>query len=330
MAWTTQKTNNWYKDKGWIVGFNYVTSSAINSTEMWDADTFDSVTIQKEFEMASKIGFNSCRVFLQYLVWEKEQKEFIKNFDTFLAIAANNNITVMPTLFDDCAFSHKEPFLGKQDEPVLGIHNSGWTPSPGFLIADDRAYLNKLQMYFKSIINKYRNDPRIIAWDLYNEPGNSGRNEKCLDLLLKSFEWARDCNPSQPLTAGVWAWKEFDLKCEELSDVISFHDYMKLDVTKERIEEFKKCGRPMFCTEWLHRIEGNNIETHMPFYKENNIAIYNWGLVQGKTQTNLSWREEDNCQNSQPAIWQHDILRSDLTPYSPFEINFIKEITSKK
>jgi len=330
MVWTTEKANNWYKNKGWIVGFNYVTSNAINSTEMWQSETFDPDTIQKELKIASQIGFNSCRVFLQYLVWENEQAQFIKNFDTFLEIAEKHNITVMPILFDDCAFSNKEPYLGKQLEPTFGIHNSGWTPSPGFLIADNNDYSNKLEAYLKTIVNTYKDDSRIIAWDLYNEPGNSGRNEKCLNLLLKSFDWARECNPSQPLTSGIWVWKDFDLKCVDLSDVISFHDYKTLDITKERIENLKQYSRPMFCTEWLHRIEGNSIETHMRFFKANNIAIYNWGLVEGKTQTNLSWNKEENLQNGQPEIWQHDILRSDLTPYIPEEVTFIKSITSTK
>lgn len=324
--WSVEQANKWYTDKKWIVGCNYVPATAVNSTEMWQSGSFDRETISKELRLAKESGFNSCRVFLQYILWESEREKMLENFETFLTIAKLNEITVMPILFDDCAFDNRDPYLGKQDDPVPGVHNSRWTPSPGMANADNLEIYPKLEQYVKEIISLYKEDERIIVWDLYNEPGNSERGEKSWILLEKVFEWARACEPSQPLTAGVWCFSEFDRKCAELSDVISFHSYLSYDKTLAQIESLKVYNRPLFCTEWLFREGENKIETHMPLFKENKVGIYNWGLVKGKTQTNLSWATMQGHPNPNPIVWQHDLFDENHKPYSQEEIDFIKKI----
>jgi hypothetical protein len=326
--WSADKANEWYRDKKWIMGFNYVTSTAVNSTEMWQSESFDVSAIERELALSSRYGYNSCRVFLQYLVWREEGDVFLRNFDRFLGIAHKNGIRALPILFDDCAFAGKEPFLGKQDDPRPGVHNSGWTPSPGFTAADDPACEGSLRSYVQTLAAAHRDDPRIIAWDLYNEPGNSGREGKTLPLLTKTFAWARECNPAQPLTSGIYLWKDFDLACAGLSDIISFHDYGSLENTKTRIASLQQYGRPLLCTEWLHRPNGNRIETHMPLFKSENIGAYHWGLVRGKTQTHLNWDRSKN-RDGETSPWQHDIFTQDLQPYREKEAAFIKDISGK-
>ncbi|MCL2833136.1 MAG: glycoside hydrolase family 5 protein [Treponema sp.] len=328
--WSAEKAARWYKEKPWILGFNYVTSTAVNSTEMWQSETFDAPVIEREMALACGTGYNSCRVFLQYLVWKNEGDRFLANFSKFLEICGKNNISVMPIFFDDCAFSGREPYCGKQDDPVPGIHNSGWTASPGFTAADDPNAQNDLKAYVQTITDRFKNDRRIIAWDLYNEPGNSGRNEKCLPLLRNVFVWARECNPIQPLTAGLWAFNEdFNNIIPEVCDIISFHDYTGIIKTQERIAMLKKFGRPVLCTEWLHRFNVNTFESHLPVYKSAGLGVYQWGLVNGKTQTHLNWDKSKNTE-AMPKIWQHDIFTKDLQPYSPDEISLIKKLSPGK
>ena len=326
--WSAEKANEWYETKAWILGFNYITSTAVNSTEMWQSESFDVSTIDKELAAAAQCGYNSCRVFLQYLVWKNEGERFLANFECFLDSCKKINMSVLPIFFDDCAFSSREPYLGKQDDPKPGIHNSGWTASPGFTIADDPSCHENLRLYVQTIVKRFKDDERILAWDLYNEPGNSNRKNKSHGLLNNSFTWARQCNPSQPLTTGIWAYKNFDEIVLGLSDIISFHDYTTIDVTKDRIAMLKNYNRPMLCTEWLHRPNANTFESHMPLYKSENIGIYQWGLVNGKTQTHLDWDKEKN-KIASPKIWQHDIFTKDLKPYSTEEIALIKKISGK-
>lgn len=325
--WTKEQACAWMRQHPWVVGFNYVPAYAVNSTEMWQQERFDIEQIRRELTAAATVGYNACRVFLPYILWHGEHDSFMRNVETFVETAGELAIAVVPVLFDDCAFSHKEPYLGVQNDPVKGIHNSGWTPSPGFTVSDDLSARESLKHYVCELVTRYAHDERILFWDLYNEPGNSDREEKCLPLLHDSFEWARECSPDQPLTACVWIWKAFDLECLALSDVISYHDYTELETTKKRVEPLLADGRPVFCTEWLHREAGNHFETHLPYYQEHGIGIFQWGLVQGRTQTNLSWQAEKNCFDGQPAVWQHDVFFPDLRAYRPCELELLAKET---
>ena len=332
MKWSNKEANKWYEETGWIIGFNYLPSTAVNSTEMWQQETYDGKIIKKELRLAADSGFNSCRVFLPFLVWEMQRNKFMENLIDFCNIAGSCGLSVMPVLFDDCAFSGKEPYPGAQDAPRYGVHNSGWTSCPGSKIADDPAKEQILSEYIKSVISTFKNNKQIIVWDLYNEPGNNNRETKCLPLLEKAFQWARAADPIQPLTACIWEFndghisKEYNLRFAELSDVISYHDYFPLSESEKIIEKLKKHNRPLLCTEWLHRPAGNTFESHLPLYKRESVGIYNWGLVTGKTQTNLNWDTMTGKPDALPKLWQHDIFYPNGTPYDEEEIRLIRNI----
>jgi len=333
--WNKEAAWKWWDEHDWPVGANYVTSDAVNDIEMWMNDTFNPKLIDKELGWAADIGFNTVRVFLSYVVWQHEQAVFENNFETFLRLAAKNQLTVLPILFDDCAFDFgSEPVYGQQPEPVPGVHNSRWVPSPGFAVQDDPVQFALCQDYVDAIVGKHAKDERIFAWDLYNEPGNTGRFAKCLPLLTAVFDWARAHHPVQPLTAGVWTFAEDEEKvnrfCWENSDIISLHAYTDLDRTKQLIAQAKDHGRPVMITEWLHRPNKNTIEDHLPFFHEEKIGIWQWGLVRGKTQTNLSWNTMNGgTPEPDPVLWQHDVLQSDGTAYCSAEIELYKKLTGK-
>ena len=116
--WTEQRVWDWYRDTGAIVGCNYLPRTAVNMTEMWQADTFDPKTIHQELGWAHKAGYNSIRVFLQYIVWLDDPAGMKQRIEKLLAIADKHQISVMLVPFCDCAFSGNEPFLGKQNDFV--------------------------------------------------------------------------------------------------------------------------------------------------------------------------------------------------------------------
>jgi len=327
MNFSIDDTWEWYKSKQWICGFNYVTSSAVNSTEMWQRETFDPQTIERELGWAENIGFNSCRVFMQYLVWENDKDGMIKRLEKFLDIAGNRNISVMPIFFDDCAFSGKQPYLGKQDDPIPGVHNSGWTPSPGFDRVVDRSCWNQLEQYVTSIVSYFANDKRIILWDIYNEPGNSDMGDKSLPLTQEAFKWAKNSQPEQPISVGIWhdGLKNINEVIIELSDIVTFHNYGDLTAVKSHIADLKSLGRPLICTEWMRRTGGSFFKTHLPIFKAENVGCYCWGLVNGKIQTHFPWGSQPGA--IEPKIWFHDVLKPNGEPYDAEEVKTIKEYT---
>jgi len=330
--WSQQKAQDWYKQQPWLVGCNFSPSTAINQLEMWQADTFDPATIDRELGWAESIGMNTVRVYLHDLLWEQDSKGFLERIDLFLSICKKHNIRPLLVFFDSCW--DPNPRLGKQPEPKPHIHNSGWVQSPHPDVIKDPKKLDALEPYVKGVLKRFKNDPRVLFWDLYNEPGNRQEDNDSLVLLKKVFTWARQVNPSQPLTAGLWKEKyekeqltELNRYMAENSDVITFHAYDDLDKTKYKFDNLKLYGRPVICTEYMARTNGNTFAEHLPYFKENHIGAYNWGLVAGKTQTQYPWESWKKKFTAEPEVWFHDIFRPDGSPYDPAEVELFKKLT---
>ena len=68
--WSKEKVREWYQEQPWLVGTNFIPSNAVNQMEMWQKDTFDPQTIDRELGWMADIGMNSARVFLHDLLWE--------------------------------------------------------------------------------------------------------------------------------------------------------------------------------------------------------------------------------------------------------------------
>ena len=327
--WRSERSWAWYSSQPWLVGFNYIPATAINTTEMWQADTFDPKAMDAELALAEQAGFNCARVFLQYLVWENDPQGLEKRMDQFLSIAKAHGVRALFVLLDDCAFSTMtEPFLGKQPEVIPGEYANAWTPSPGPKRALDRAAWPKLEAYVREVVGRFRDDPRVLGWDLYNEPSNTGMGNKSLTLLEAVFRWARQVNPSQPLTADVWGGTpETTRFCLDQSDVISFHSYGKAPELERKISELRVEGRPILCTEWLNRPLGSVAETCLPVLARQSVACFHWGLVNGKTQTQFPWGSKAGA--PEPKVWQHDIFRKDRTPYDEKELALFRDTILK-
>ena len=337
--WSTQKANEWYACQPWLIGCNFIPSNAINQLEMWQADTFDPTTIDRELSWAAGIGFNTIRTFLHDLAWEADARGFKNRIDHFLDIASLHGIRPILVIFDDCW--NPNPAIGSQPMPKPGIHNSGWVQSPGLDVVNrDASSWGRLEQYVGDIIGSFANDERILLWDLYNEPGNSGNGEKSLPLVKSVFEWAWAANPSQPLSVGVWfdnkELNEFQLAA---SDIITFHNYSPAVDLQRQIIELETHVRPVICTEWMARTCGSLVNTHLPVFAEKNVGCINWGLVAGKTNTIHQWQVLQDLLNpapssfmdpgTEPNIWFHDLFSADGTPYDRTEIELFKKYAGR-
>jgi hypothetical protein len=324
-VWTIERATDWYARQPWLVGCNFTPSYAINQLEMWQHGTFDPDVINRELGWAASIGMNTVRVFLHDLDYQTDPAGFKRRIDLFLALAGGHRIRPMFVFFDDCWNS--DPQAGAQPAPKAGVHNSGWVQSPGERAVLDPAQWPRLERYVKDVIQTFGVDDRVLAWDLYNEPGNRNLGERSLPLLRAAFDWARSIDPDQPLTVGVWhengALNEFQIAA---SDVISFHNYdlpAKLEV---QIAALKRHGRPVLCTEYLARTRGSTFQDCLPIFRREGVGCYNWGLVSGKTNTIFAWQTP--LAEGEPPVWFHDIFRPDGAPYNEDEVRMLRELTA--
>ncbi len=317
--WTAGKAWDWYEQQPWLVGCNFVPSTAVNDVEMWQQESFDPATIDRELGWAQALGFNTVRVFINYLVWEADASGLKARLDRFLQMADQHGIRLLPILFDDCF--KPEPQLGKQPDPLPGEHNSQWVQSPGARRRADRAAWPKLEHYTRDIISSFANDKRVLAWELYNEPSQS------LPLVEAAFQWAREAGPCQPITATIFGGAAMQKRIIELSDVLDFHHYGPLPSLKDEVARLQSHGRPLLCTEYMARTAGSRFETHLPYFKEQRIGCWNWGLVAGRTHTYFPWGSPQGA--PEPKVWHHDIFRLDGTPFNEREVAFIKVVTGR-
>ncbi len=355
--WTAEDARRWWQARPWVCGFNFLPSSAVNFLEMWWGETFDRETIERELGWAGKIGFNAVRVNLHSLVWQHDRDGLLERLDWLMAVAAKHSIDTVPCLFDDCGFGGAEPVYGPQPDPVPGVHNSRAVASPGRAAVMDRSTWPALEAYVRDVIRSFRDDVRILFWDLYNEPGNrmifgqAGLDQHDVALLPHShalmeaaFAWAREENPEQPLTVAAWVTPlsdsitppyqtEIDQRALALSDIVSFHAYWSTAHVKRFIDHLAGHERPMICTEWMARGAGSRIEDQLPLFKERGVGCFQWGLVKGRTQTHLPWPAELVAAHGGDAarekIWFHDILHLDGIPYDQQEIDTIAALTGK-
>jgi hypothetical protein len=345
--WSADRAWDWYNHQPWLRGCNFMGSDCCNRIDQWQELGFEErlVTADRELALAAATGFNCIRLILQFEVWDQEHDGFMDRLDRYLATAAKHGITAMICFGNDCTVpkddNYAAPKLGPQT--VDWGYHGGRKNSPhdtrsavGYSILDDPVCARRFYRMVEEVITVYAQDDRVVVWDLFNEPGNGNRGNKSLPYLLRFFEIAREINPQQPLTTGVWRVSgsnvipEIEQAALDLSDVVSYHNYLSYDANILLLERLKGYGRPLFNTEWLHRIYHNNIDTLFPLFYLERVSCFNWGFVAGKYQTYEPWEtvwrrhEAGEAQDVDFTKWQHDLFRPSLRPYDPKEIEIIR------
>ncbi|MBP3592327.1 MAG: cellulase family glycosylhydrolase [Clostridia bacterium] len=350
MRWSKEKVWDWYNARPWLRGCNYMSADCANRVDQWQALGFEErmETTERELALMQKTGFNTVRLILEYVVWKEEHDGFMERFERYLSLLAKYGISAMIVLANDCmppkTDRWKLPYVGEQTYDwgyhggkMHSQHGSHTGPAPHFYL-DDPATREDYFCMVRELVTKYKDDARICVWDVFNEPGNSRRAELTLPILKEMFALVRSCEPCQPLTCGIWTGVD-GLKEEneimrfslESSDVISYHFYGGYSEHIEMIHRLKREGRPIFNTEWLGRIFGNDVFSLIPLFYLEKIGCYNWGFVAGKYQTyepwEGTWEQYYNGTNTNVDFtkWFHDLYRPNHRPYDPREIELIQK-----
>ena len=343
--WSIEKAWQWQEQHKWLRGCNFLPSDCCNRIAFWQSLDWEKhlATADRELELAASIGFNSIRVILEFTVFDEEHDSFGERFEEFLATADKHGISVAICFGNDCTVPkdarYRAPHLGVQ-EYDWGYHggrkNSPHGSNPGkvgYSLLDEPEIAEKYFAYQKEFMTRYAQDERVALWDLFNEPGNANRGELSVPHVRKMFEVARSCNPVQPVTTGVWNYPWEATPAEqlalELSDVISYHCYGDYDTNIRTLYYLKRFNRPLFNTEWLHRIQHDSVQAMFPLFFLEKVHCWNWGLVAGLSQTYEPWqgiwnRVEAGEKGLDLTKWQHDIFRPSGHPYDPEEVRIIR------
>jgi hypothetical protein len=341
--WSIEQAAAWRSEVGWLLGCNFSPSTAGNQLELWQAESFDPETIDRELGWAAEVvGMSSIRLFLHDLAWLVDPEGFLDRVEVVLGMAARHGISVMPVLFD--GIWDPDPRPGPQREPRPGIHNSTWLQGPGAAVLEDRSRWSSLRPYVEAVLGRFGADERVVVWDLFNEPDSpnffyarrdpADKRNLVADLLEQVWDWATAAEPRQPLTVGVYesparhperAGRVARIALER-SDVISFHCYGGERSMRRTMEGLGVHGRPLICTEWMGR-PGSPVRI-AEVLRDAGVGAYTWGLVDGRTQTKYSWASWVRRDKPERG-WFHELLHPDGTPYDEAEAALLRRISPR-
>ena len=344
--WSERRAWEWYRAQKWIRGYCGYPSVCVNRIALWQEYGHEAVfeQVEREFALAKSTELNAVRAFIQFEVWQKQHDSFMRNLEEYFALADKHGIKVMLVLGNDCtvAKSRWKPVIFGEQRVDWGYHSgikggqhAGDYREAGYQLLDEPDVEPLYYDMVAELAEKYGRDERLQVWNVWNEIGNSNRGNMSVPAMERFFDILREKNVMQPLTADVWSYDgNMDVNSEagrralELSDVISFHWYGSFERMVRLIDKLKRFNRPLLCTEWLNRIEGNDVEHLLPLFWLENIGTYHWGLMQGYSQTYEPWGayfiRKEKGENLDLTKWQHDIYRFNGLPYIPREIEVFR------
>lgn len=324
--WTPERAFAYMDRFGVIKGCNYVPRYDYSVNQMWY--DFREKVLQEELAWARDIGLNSVRVWVGCFLFQSDRDRLHARFERFLDICAKNGISVMPVLQPTEAL---DPDLspGAQKEPThvfrpgvhLGPDATRWI-FPGVISWETKWPRIKpaVREFVQAFLRRYANEKRIIAWDLGNEAREDAR-----PIVQGMFAWAREVNPSQPLTA-CWVGQEY-------SDIWTFHSYNRPGEASTKnpdyhitfdgeMETAVSSGRPILCTEFMARTLGSTLDVVLPHFAKHGVGWYVWGLCAGSGQYQFPWDWPEG--SPEPKLWFHCLLYPDGSPYRVEEIDLIR------
>jgi len=200
-----------HQTAGWI-GANYTAAYAVNQVQFWH--DFRPDVIERELAAAKKyLGITSLRVYLHNINHEEEKDTLLANIEKFLVICDRHDIKPGFVFFDDC---HRRDgiYIDKPTKPVKGYHNGRWAvcPQDRYRQPENQP---KLKAYIQDIVSAHRDDPRVLWWEVFNEP--SMRREYSVELRKLGYAWAKEVKPTQPV---ICCWDD-----SPETEIVNAHNY---------------------------------------------------------------------------------------------------------
>lgn len=244
---------------------------------------FDYRELERDFGYARKAGINSLRIFMSYDYYLTNENDFFAKFDRMLQCAERYKIRVMPVLFEDCGIEYTME-SARDRNPFTAV----CVRSPGKKTEQDPKLFPAVNPYLDEFMGKYKDDLRILAIEIMNEPHAANHN---LEFARYIGEYVKERRGRIPLTFGCISLLH-NLYFSDITDIYQFHDNFPSSVKEfaEGLEQAKIVqsiiNKPCWITEWQRlRLQGpgwdkNDIpkEDKVPALSSLAQAVYNSGL----------------------------------------------------
>ncbi|MGQ8334938.1 hypothetical protein ACUNWD_00185 [Sunxiuqinia sp. A32] len=267
-------------------------------------------------EKAASLGYNSVRIWIP--PGTERSGDFLQGI---VDEASKYHMTVSPVLRTNSYF--KSYFDG-----------------------DNRAEAEKeIKDYLINTVGRFKDDPRIIFWDVANEPalrysfdGKAWEKEGLeeIELVQNIVRWTRELNPAQPVTSSalfltehVYEDNKVHSALKELASMSDIHNFHLYDLSVNRMKALddmvallKSLGdRPITCTEIVGRTRGGTFARSLTACSKYHIHFYNWGMYTSDANWDVAW-DLSSFEPYEP--WFHDVLHPDGYPYDWRDLEWVR------
>ena len=239
-----------HTDPSTIHGAVYVPFNVWNAPQMWK--NFSLSETQRDFGYAQKLHVNALRLWASYEFWQTDPAKFKHEFDQLLGAANGAHIRILVSLFENDGVAGTPENLWVTD-PAKGFA----IVSPAVEISTDKSKWDQPRAFVRWFMQNYKNDPRLIAIEIMNEP-NPGRGGKAntVPFAQSMLQTAKSMQGSVPLTMGT---DHLDIAQQFVPyglDIIEIHNNFPKSTQQleQQIEEALAFGKehnlPVWLTEW--------------------------------------------------------------------------------
>ena len=272
------------RDYSDLRGFNYQPSYASRGFEVWEY--FDAESWRREIGRGKQYfpRMNAVRFWVDTQSYYCNPPAFKDKFEEAIRIIADCECKAMPTLFN------RWHTLGG-DHDVGGVYvDHFWKPCN--LGANPSCFDD----YVRDIVSNHREDPRILMWDLCNEPQLRTLEEMEQPVKQAEYQWlshvrevVRETCPNVPLTIGALHYGDPVKILEPLMDVICCHPYHGWDDGKmakaldELVALANEKRKPLIANETCcgsmdHMARSQIIKSTLHLLTQRNIGFMPWIL----------------------------------------------------
>ncbi len=176
-----------------VRGAVYFPARAYNAFRMWRE--YDPTVAERDLGYARRLHLNALRFWLSYEYWLIAPQEMFARFDHFLAVCQAKGINALPVLFERCGVEPTAEALHAND-PLTGFA----IYSPGSAIVSDSSRWGLPRRFVAEFMDRFRDDPRLIAIEIMNEPDMKSVAE--LKFARAMLQDAHRNRGAIPLTIG--------------------------------------------------------------------------------------------------------------------------------
>ena len=272
-------------DTAWsrLRGFNYQPSYGSSGFELWQR--FDAKVIAEELAQGKR-HFPKRSALRWWQSWDsflRDPKRYARDFETTLSLADKIGCKVMPCLFNrwhDAALDYG------------GIYIDHFLPKASWVQKD-----KMFDAFLTELVGGHKDDPRILAWDLCNEPyAYSCPRESIPEIVKAETAWLKSLHDTcktlgakAPITVGIHPGVPLEM-VDPFSDLLSIHPYWchnnpnankgSYEKSLDRDVAFAlKVGKPLLSTECCWGSQDDKVRAESVRYTLTQLKARNIGWL---------------------------------------------------